>query len=204
MKDFASVIVAALAVASIASATTVYYAGLCGSFSNPTPNSTLSSTWNCPTATSLGDPDVVDAEFIVYNSDYSSGLASTVTTVTKWSLSGATFAFLSDTTTSTGGNNSSPAVSSDGFSLNPAFNFPPFILSGFYDAVSGSFGTPTVNWTNSATVGAAVQATGYAEVVYGSDGIPLPTPEPGSLSFMGAGLCMAYFLKWRASRPRNI
>jgi hypothetical protein len=191
----------AFALAINASAATYYVVGTCGSFSNGFPNPTTSGTWVCPTADSLGVNGglTVASEFLSYNSSYSSGLDSTVTTQTTWAFSGAGFAFNADTTTSTGGSVANPAVSTDGLTLNPLTSLPPTVLAGFYNTVS-TFGTPTVNWTNQATTGSALQATGYAQVVYDYNIVQTTgTPEPVSILLLGAGLLVLSQVKRKAS-----
>ena len=196
MKILTGLAFAALMFLGNASAATFYVVGTCGSFSNPAPNSPLTGSWVCPTAASLGITGslTVASEFLNYDSDYSNGLNSSVTTVTRWTFSGATLAFTADTTTSSGGSNSNPAVSTDGLTLNPLTTaLGPVVLAGFYDTVSG-FGTPTVNWTNQATTGSALQATGYAQVVYDYNVITTTgTPEPVSMLLLGAGLLAVSF-----------
>ena len=190
MKVFAGLAFAALMIAGQASAATFFVVGTCGTFSNPAPNTATSGTWTCPSFASLdiGRSDTVASETLVYNSDYSNGLNSSVTTVTNWTFGGVTLAFTADTTTSTGGSNSTPAVSTDGLTLNPLTNLPPIVLAGFYNTVSG-FGTPTVNWTNQATTGSALQATGYAQVIYDYNITQTTgTPEPVSMLLLGSGL----------------
>lgn len=189
MKILAGVALAALMTMGSASAATFFVAGICGSFSNPSPNSPSTGTFVCPSAASLGVTGSlsVASEFLVYNSDFSNGLTGTVQTVTNWSFSGATFTFAADTTTSTGGSNSTPAVSTDGLTLNPLTNFPPIVIAGFYNTITG-FGTPTVNWTNQATVGQAVQATGLAQIVYDYNVQSTGVPEPVSMVLFGGGL----------------
>jgi hypothetical protein len=188
MKVLAALAFAALMTVGSASATTYYVVGTCGSFNNPAPNSPTTGSWTCPTAASLGITGAltVASEFINYNSDYSSGLAGAVTTVTNFSFSGATLAFSTDTLTSTGGSNSNPATSTDGLTINQLQSLPPIVLAGFYD-VASTFGTVTVNYTNQATQGSALQATGYAQVVYDYN-VTSGTPEPVSMLLFGSGL----------------
>jgi hypothetical protein len=138
-----------------ASASTIFEVGFCRSFSNPSPNNPLSGTFVCPSAASLGITTPLVGEFINYESDYSNGMASTVTTETDWAFSGGTAAFATDTTTSTGGSVSNPAESSDGHPLNPLINLPPILLAGFHNNVT-VFGTPTAGFTNKADIGSAV------------------------------------------------
>jgi hypothetical protein len=190
MKILSGLAIAAFMIGS-ASATTYYGVVNCGSFSNPAPNSPLSGTWVCPTAATLGISNV-SSETLVYNSDYSNGEASNVTTSTTWTFAGATLQFGADTTTSTGGSNSNPAVSTDGLTIQPLTNLPPVVLAGFYDTAS-AFGTITVNWTNSATVGSAVQATGYAQVIYDYS-VTSSSPEPVSMLLLGSGLLGLSFI----------
>jgi hypothetical protein len=188
MKVLAALAFAALMTVGSASATTYYVVGTCGSFNNPAPNSPTTGSWTCPTAASLGITGAltVASEFINYNSDYSSGLAGIVTAVTNFSFSGATLAFSTDTLTSTGGSNSNPATSTDGLTINQLQSLPPIVLAGFYD-VASTFGTVTVNYTNQATQGSALQATGYAQVVYDYN-VTSGTPEPVSMLLFGSGL----------------
>jgi hypothetical protein len=190
MRIFAGLAFAAFMMVANVSAATMYVVGTCGTFSNPAPNSPLSGTWVCPTAASLGITGSITlaSEFVSYDSDYSNGLNASVTTVTKWSFTGAGLAFATDTTTSTGGGNSSPAISSDGLTLNPFVSLPPVLLPGFYNNVGIPFGTVTVNWTNQATVGSAIQATGYAQIVYDYNTVVAGTPEPVSMLLLGSGL----------------
>jgi hypothetical protein len=171
-----------------ASATTIGV-GICGSFSNPYPNSTFSGSFVCPSAASLGITDVT-SEYIVYDSDYSSGLTLTQSIETEWTFSGVTAAFSTDTTTSNGGSVSTPAVSSDGLTLNPLVNLPPMVLAGFYDTVTG-LGTPTIGYQNMAVIGGALEATGYAEVVYVSN----PVPEPATIPVVGGALLALCFYR---------
>src|SRR5579863_3671872 len=122
MKPFPVVLLAAallLLLSGTAGASTLYYTGLCGEFFAGVTSNTLSGTWECPTAAALGVAAPVSAEFLVYDTDYSSGLAASVTTVTNWTFGGAGFAFPTDTTTVTGASSSGLAVSSDGLTLNP-------------------------------------------------------------------------------------
>jgi hypothetical protein len=170
---------ALILIASV-SANPVEVVGLCGFFDNPYPNSTASGSFTCPTAASLGITDVT-SEYVVYDSDYSNGVAASVNIQTMWSFSGVTLAFSSDTTTVTGSSSSTGVVSSDGLALNAFVAGPPSVLAGFYDVVT-SLGTPTVSYSNAAFRGAALQATGYAEVVYVSS----PVPEPNMIPMVAA------------------
>ena len=137
----------------------------------------------------MGVSDVT-GEYIVYNSEYSNGLLPNVSITTNWVFSGVTAGFSTDTTTSTGNSNSNPAVSTDGLTLNPFLLGPPFVLAGFYDTVTG-FGTPTVSYQNQAVDGFALDATGYAEVVYVSS----PTPEPAMIPVVGGALLALCFYR---------
>lgn len=186
MKRFSAVPLAAVALLlpGIANASAIYYAGMCGdffagNFSGP-PNA-VSGSWTCPSAASLGVSGPLSGEFLVYDSDYSNGLAPDVTTVTNWTFSGADFAFSTDTTTVTGDGFAGAPVSSDGLSFNSYMNLPPGVLAGFYDIVDNTsgFGTPVVQFSSSPTVGSAIESTGYAEVVYfvGTDSAPVPEPS---------------------------
>lgn len=188
MRAFLSALFLAGILAAGASATTIGV-GMCGSFDNAFPNTTFSGSFTCPSAAALGITDVT-SEYIVYDSDYSNGLDATVSIETDWTFSGVTAAFSTDTTTSSGASNSNPAVSSDGLTLNPLMNLPPIVLAGFYDNVTG-FGTPTVSFKNIADMGQALQATGYAEVVYVSS----PVPEPATIPIVGGALLALCFYR---------
>jgi hypothetical protein len=198
-------IFAALTIAGSASAATYYQVGFCGNFSEPfttTPPNSGSGTWVCPSAAALGitGPLSVAGEFIVYDSDYSSGLSPTVTTATNWGFSGVTAAWASDTTTVTGTNSSNSNVSSQGAPFNPLTNaFGPTVLAGFYDTVSG-FGTPTINWTTQATVGDALSGTGYAEVVYAYNVTDTGAPEPLSMLLAATGLLLVFAARTKPVR----
>jgi hypothetical protein len=212
MKIFAGIAVAGLMIVGNAFGAATFIAGNCYTagnafgFSNPSPNGVITGTWVCPsfasleTAFGISNSNIVLAsEFVNYNSDYSNGEAASVTVVSNYALSGAALAFLSDTLTSTGSGNSSPAVSTDGLTplngVNPAIPVgnhlnsgdPTVLLGGFYDNVTGAFGTVTINFTNQATVGSAVQTTGYAQVVYDYN-VTSATPEPVSMALFGGGL----------------
>jgi hypothetical protein len=169
-----------------ASASTIYVAGLCGFFDNPGTGG--SGSFTCPTAASLGVTDVA-AEFIVYTSDYSNGMNSSVSVETDWTISGVTAQFSTDTTTATGAFNSTLITSSDGNTLNPLITLPTstMVLAGFYDNVFG-FGTPTISYVNKTDTGSDLAQTGYAEVVYAMNIVASPVPEPGLIPVAGAGL----------------
>jgi len=197
MKILAGLALAAFMMVGSASATTYYVVGTCGSFTNN--GSSLSGTWTCPTAASLGITGglTVASEFVNYESDWSSALTNNVNYSTQFAFTGATLAFANDTVTSTCAasgcsNGSAGPVSTDGLSLNALTNNPNgwqtggTVLAGFYDAVS-SFGTITVNWTNTANSGSALAATGYAQVVYDYN-VTSSTPEPVSMFLLGGGL----------------
>jgi hypothetical protein len=191
MRILAGMALAALMLGGSASAATFYVVGMCGNFNESntnTPPNGGSGSWICPSAASLGITGslTVASEFLVYDSDYSNGLSPAVTTVTNWSFSGATLAWTTDTTTVTGTSGSNSYTSARGATVNPLTNLPPIVLAGYYDTISG-FGTPTVNWTTQATVGSALQGTGYAEVVYDYN-VTSATPEPFSLVLLGGGL----------------
>jgi hypothetical protein len=189
MKIFAGLAIAAMMMVANASATTFYVVGTCGSFNNPAPNSVLTGTWVCPTAASLGVTGSlsVASETIVYSSDYSNGLASSVVDVTNFTFSGATLAFAADTVTSTGGSISGGPISTDGLVYNNLTNLPPVVLAGFYDSSASLGSTVTVNWTNQSTVGSALENTGYAQVIYDYN-VTSSVPEPVSMLLFGGGL----------------
>jgi hypothetical protein len=189
MKSLAGLSVAAFLMAGSAFAgPIVQVAAVCGSFSNPSPNATQNGTFVCPSALSLGisGSKTLVSEMVVYNSDFSSGLNTSVSIQTNWQFTGATFAAGTDSTTSAGSSNSGPATSADGFVLNALSTGPPVIISGFYN-VASVFGTPTINYSNFAVNGAALQATGVVQVVYGYTETST-TPEPSSLLLFGGGL----------------
>jgi PEP-CTERM motif len=191
MKILTGLALAGFLLASHASATPVGFAvGLCGTFSNPIPNSTLTGSFVCPTAASLGVVLPVTAEFLNYNSDYSSGVSPSVTEATAFTFSGSpTFQFSGDTLTSTGAANSNPAACSSGATLNALTHaFGPTVLAGCYDnATGGTLGTAvTVNFNNSFSTGNAISGTGYVEIVYGYG--TASVPEPASLLLVGGGL----------------
>jgi hypothetical protein len=187
---FAALFLTAVLTAS-ASASTIDTVGFCGSFTDPEADQIvgINGIFVCPSAASLGVTNPVVGEFIVYDSDYSSGLNSSVSVETDWVFSGVTAAFSTDTTTSTGAGTSNPAVSSDGLTLNPLINLPSTVLAGFYDIVTG-FGTPSVFFDNRVDTGQALQATGYAEVVYET-----ATPEPASIPVVGGALLAAFLYR---------
>jgi len=212
MKIFAGIAVAGLMIVGNAFGAATFIAGNCytaGSVfgvSNPAPNLPVSGTWICPsfasleTAFGISNSNIVLAsEFISYDSDYTNGEAASVTTTTTFALSGAALAFTTDTLTSTGSGNSTPAVSTDGLTplngVNPAIPIgnhlnpsdPSILISGFYDNVTGSFGAVTINFTNQATQGSAVASTAYAQVVYDYN-VTSATPEPVSMALFGGGL----------------
>jgi len=206
MKIFAGLALAGVMVVGQASAATFvagncYQTGNVFGFNNGAPQSSLSGSLVCPSAASLGITGslVVASEFINYYSDYSNGEATTVSISTQWSFSGAGLQLLTDTTTVTGGSNSTPATSASNGGgvqvINPAIpvdnkqnvSDPGILLQGFYDNVTGAFGAVTVNFTNFANSGSAVQATGYAQVVYDYNNTSA-TPEPVSMVLFGAGL----------------
>jgi hypothetical protein len=188
-KYLAGFAFAAMLFAGQASASTVFGVGICGTFSNGLPNAPLSGTWTCPTAARLGISGVT-TEVLVYNSDYSSGVTTSVTDTTDFTFtSAAGFQWASDNLTSTGGGNSTGAVCSSGAALNATTSvFGPLVLSGCYDSALSGFGAPvTVSFVNT-FVGNAIQGTGYAEIIYGGDSAPLSTPEPASSFLFLAGI----------------
>jgi hypothetical protein len=186
-------------------AATVYYSSVCGEFfASSTFNNTGSGLFVCPSAAALGITSPLTGEFLVYDSDYSSGLAAAVSMETDWSFSGANFAFASDTTTVTGASSSDLVVSSDGLTLNAFTDLPPDVLAGFYDNVDGTtgFGTPTVSYSSKPDAGSALDSTGYVEVVYvtGTDTVTA-TPEPKAEVLIGFALiAMCFVRRFRAHR----
>lgn len=198
MKIFAGLAVAACLMVSSASAATFYAVGLCETaggvfgFNNPNPNSPpISGSWTCPTAASLGITQLVTSEFVVYDGDYSSGLNTPVTEITNFSLAalgGASFAFGTDTITTTG-TASSASITCISGTFNQSTNLPPGLLAGCYDnATSGTLGGgATVLYTNTFTAGTALQGTGYAEIAYDYS-VTTGSPEPVSMLLLGGGL----------------
>jgi hypothetical protein len=206
MEDYRMKILAGLALAAFmmvgnASALTYYVVGTCGTFqnNNDVQGSVVTGTWTCPTAASLGITGslTVASEFVNYTSDWATATSNNVNFNTQYTFTGATLAFANDTVTSTCvstgcSNGSAGPVSTDGLSLNPLTNNPNgwqtggTVLAGFYDAVS-SFGTITVNYTNTDVSGAALSASGYAQVVYDYN-VTSSTPEPISMFLLGGGL----------------
>lgn len=187
---------------STASANTIYLVGLCGTFSNPAPNSALTGSWTCPTAAGLGlGSNIIVGEFVSYDSDYSSGFNPTVSTQTAFGVSSTTpFALTSDTLVSTGASLSTPATCGAGGNPNalttvPGPSGPVVLLAGCYDTASPTFGNAVIiNYTNMATTGSALQATGYAQIVYEySNGIP----EPGTMALIGGGLIAVSLVRRR-------
>jgi hypothetical protein len=101
---------AALMMTISASAATIVSVS-CGSFDFGGTGG--SGTFVCPTLSSIDNGGTPIAEEIIYNQDYSNGLANPTTTQTIFGFS-AGAANASDTLTSTGGSSSNPATSGDG------------------------------------------------------------------------------------------
>ena len=110
MKTLAGLAFVACMFATHASGTPAYAVGQCDTsggvfgFNNPNPNTPpLTGTWFCPTAASLGASGVM-AEFLLYDSDYSSGLVTPVTETTIFTFTSPTtiLQYSSDTETTTG------------------------------------------------------------------------------------------------------
>lgn len=197
--------VAALFLAGSAFGTTMQVVGSCGLFNNGYPQTTLISSFVCPSAASLGITGTITGETIVYDSDFSNANGLTETAVTNWSFVGGTLTYGTDTTTSTesspGSGNSSPAVSSAGNTLVPAQldSFGNLIKAGFNDTVASPYGAITANYTNQSTVGTAGALTGYVQVVYTGSNLTLTTPEPVTMLLLGSGLVAVSFLRRRKS-----
>jgi hypothetical protein len=179
-----------------ASASFLEATGTCGS-----TTAAGSGTWTCPTWTTLGlTGDTFVGEFVVYNNDYSNGLTSTVTTQTVFTFTGGTMAYSADTLTSTGANNSSPAVSGAG---NPNGFFalsvgPPVILAGYDNLVTaGGPSAISVGYNTSTVTGATLADTSYAQIVYEYNVPVTGTPEPATLFLMGSALVGVGMLRKR-------
>jgi len=180
----------ALMYVSASSATTIV--ATCGSFNT----AGVSGQWICPTVASLlPGGSILQTEYIVYSSDYSSGLASTVTEQTLYGFTGigtGSLAWANDNDQASGGSSSGGQTSvTQGAPFNNLISGPPVILAGFYDNVSGVSGTTglnvTVGYTNSFIAGSALNTSGYAQEVI-TFTTPGGTPEPGTLFLMGSAL----------------
>jgi hypothetical protein len=166
----------------------------CGQFSNPQGGS---FTWTCPTAAQANLPGAT-SEYLVYESDYALGTTSSVTAVATWTFTGPGLTYTSDTTTTTGGSFSISQVSSNHLTFNPLTDLPPVELAGFYDPAS-SIGTITVTVSDSFTQGGAVNATGYAEIVYDQSSAPA-VPEPTSVGLFATVVAASALLMKRKRR----
>jgi hypothetical protein len=142
---------------------------------------------------SLDGGGTVTSEEILYYSDYSNGLSTTVDVTTLFTFSGFA-ANASDTLTSLGGSNSTPATSGDGASFSPLNPGPPVTIAGFINAYTLPTDVVTINYTNTCVSGCAVAQTGIAQLVFSYTPAVVGSPEPGSMMLLGSGLLAAGLL----------
>jgi hypothetical protein len=182
---------AALMMTISASAATIVSVS-CGSFDFGGTGG--SGTFVCPTLSSIDNGGTPIAEEIIYNQDYSNGLANPTTTQTIFGFS-AGAANASDTLTSTGGSSSNPATSGDGAAFVALSVGPPAEPAGFVDLYTTISNAITVTYTNSYVAGSSLATTGFAQLVFSyNPAVQGSAPEPGSMMLLGSGLVAAGIL----------
>jgi len=188
--------------ASLASATTMTAVGQCAAFSYSSfPNSTAIS---CPSFTSLAGAGSTFAgtEYLVYESDYSSGTVTPVSEISTFSF-GSGFTNTADTLTSTGGSNSSGAVSTDSATFQTYQTGPPAILSGFTDSITGvSYVQASGTESTAFTSGGALGVTGYVYVV--ATYTTSATPEPATMALTGGALVLVASFRRRRKTASKV
>jgi len=186
MKYFA-LAAAALVMTVSASATTV--TAFCQSFSNGTGGG--SGTLTCPTFGTIDGGGTVTGATMIFLSDYSNGLSSTVTEVTNFTFSGGSLTITSDNVTTTGTSSSSSYSDTAGATLVAFGAETSTSLAGFLDGINSTSNSTQIvaAYTNTITSGSVVAGTGYTELILTYT--PNSTPEPGSMMLLGSGLLAA-------------
>jgi hypothetical protein len=210
MKILGSLVLAALISLGAASAATVTVASTCGTFSynGTSAGASTSGSWTCEGLGSiLSVPANVTSVsgYVVYDTDYSNGISASVDEAATFSFSGfsglESIAWLNDLVTTTGASSSTSTVSTTEHASFHAAGGTPFILAGFYDALTGLSTTTandqsfTVDYSSSFLSGLAVSGTGYAQVVYTYTTDTTPTPEPMTYGLVGAALIGLSFVR---------
>jgi hypothetical protein len=211
MKILGGLVLGALIGAGGAWAGTVTVASTCGTFSYSglSAGASTSGSWTCE---GLGSIVSVPANvtsvsgYVVYDTDYSNGISPTVDETAMFSFSGfsglESAAWLTDQVETTGTSSSNNTVSNtEGAPFHAAVVGTPFILAGFYDALTGLSTTTasdqsfTVGYSSNFLSGFAVSGTGYAQVVYTYSTDTTPTPEPVTYGLIGAALIGLGFVR---------